>query len=125
MKKKIFFAVLVLMSAAIAGLLTAEQFKYDARGKRDPFVPLIGQDKSSAGSMPLAEISSIDEIVLEGIAGEAAGKRTAIMNGELVKENSRYGDIVVKKITKDSVLITVSGKEYTVNLPEEGGRKSE
>ena len=45
------------------------------------------------------------------------------MNGELVKENFKVGEVEIKKITKDSVLLAIGGKEYTIKLPEEGGQK--
>ena len=100
----------------------AENFQYDAHGKRDPFMPLVGQEKPG-GALPLAEIASVDDVKLEGIAGVVAGKRMAIINGELVKKGFKAGEIEVKSIAKNSVLIAISGREYTINLPEEGGQK--
>lgn len=125
MKRKYFLYVLLVTFIILAVSSQAEQFKYDAHGKRDPFIPLIGQDKLSNRSMALSEISSVEDIVLEGIAVQTTGSKTALMNGELVKENFRSGEIEVKKITKNSVLIIMSGKEYTIYLPEQGGQKSE
>ena len=125
MKRAGLLLISFVMLIALANYLLAEQFRYDSRGKRDPFVPLVGQDKSSNRSIPLSEVSSVEDIFLEGIAGQTTGARTAIMNGELVKEKFKAGEVEVKKITKNSVLITMGGKEYTINLPEQGGRKSE
>ena len=108
----------------IATSFAAEQSRYDSHGKRDPLVPLVGQEKPG-GTVALSEIVSIDEVMLEGIAGETTGNKTAIMNGELVKENFKSGEVQIKKISKNSVTLTISGKDFTVNLPEEGGPKSE
>ena len=105
-------------------LIKAEQVAYDPHGKRDPMVPLIGQEKQG-GASKFSEIASIDDVRLEGIAGEDAGNRTAIINGELVKENFRSGEVEVEKIENNSVTLTISGKEFTIKLPEEGGRKSD
>ncbi|MFA6321032.1 MAG: hypothetical protein WCY36_04155 [Candidatus Omnitrophota bacterium] len=125
MVRKIFLHGLLIIIIAFAAHSWAEQFKYDSRGKRDPFVPLIGQDKLSNRSIPLSEISSVEDIVLEGIAAQTTGARTALVNGELVKEKFKAGEIEVKKITKNSILIIMGGKEYTIYLPEQGGQKSD
>ena len=113
--------ILIVASVISASSLRAEPFHYDPHGKRDPMVPLIGQDKAGGGVVALTEIVSVDDVKLEGIAGETAGKRTAVINGELVKENFKVGEIEIKKIGKNSVILNISGKEYTVPLPEEGG----
>ena len=102
--------------------LKAEQLRYDSHGRRDPLVPLIGQDKPG-GSVAFSDIGSVDDVKLEGIAGEITGNKTAIINGELVKEGFKSGEICIRKITKSSVTLTISGKEFTINLPEEGGPK--
>ena len=100
-----------------------EVFKYDARGRRDPFVPLIGQDKVTVAG--LSEITSVEDIKLEGIAIGAKGKKTAIINGEIVKVGAKTGEVEIKSIDHKSVTLTISGKEYKVSLSEEGGPKSE
>ena len=82
----------------------------------------MNQDKPG-GLVEFSSIVSIDDVRLEGIAGEAAGKRAAIINGELVKENFKSGEVQVRKITKTSVTLTISGKEFTIKLPEEGEQK--
>jgi hypothetical protein len=98
-------------------------FRYESHGKRDPFVPLIGQDKAAAAG--LIDVTSVEDIKIEGIAVRADGKRTAIINGELMKENDKVGEVEVVKIDPRSVTILISGKEFKVKLPEEGGSKSE
>ncbi len=97
-----------------------QRFQYDARGRRDPLVPLIGKDKPSI--LKLENVTSVEDARLEGIADGAMGK-IAILNGELVKENDKFGEVVIKKIANRSVTITIEGKLYTIALPEEGGRK--
>ena len=90
-------------SAAV--LKAAEPFRYDPHGKRDPLVPLIGQDKGMGRTIAFSEIVSVDDVHLEGIAGLVSGNKTAIINGELVKENFKAGEVQVKKITKNSLRI--------------------
>lgn len=115
--------LLVLSLTAIASPSGAEEFQYDPHGKRDPMVPLIGQEKSLGGAVAFGEIASPEDVRLEGIAGTMSGRRTAIINGELVKEGFKLGEVEVSKITKKSVLIKIGGKEYNIDLPEEGDQK--
>ncbi|MBN1526904.1 MAG: hypothetical protein JW919_04900 [Candidatus Omnitrophica bacterium] len=104
-----------------------EQYEYRSKGRRDPFIPLVGSNKIAAGG--LEDVSSVDDIKLEGIAYElrveGQPKKTVIMNGEIMGENERIGIVEVKEIMKGSVKLSVGGKEYTLALPEEGGIKSE
>lgn len=118
--------ILFLFAAFAFGMIPAawnEAFKYDPHGKRDPFVPLIGQERAMAARF--TSIVSIEDVKLEGIATGAKGKKSAIINGELVYEGYKAGDVEIKKITDKSVTLLISGKEYTVELPEEGGSKGE
>jgi hypothetical protein len=121
MKRKALAAIVYLLFFVCMDRLNAEQFQYDAHGKRDPMVPLVGQDRPSA-SVGFAEIASIDDVRLEGIAALASGSKTAIINGELVKEGLKSGEVEVKMITKNSVVLNIGGTEYTINLIEEGGQ---
>lgn len=120
----ILFAFLIGVSRALQEKTPAlESHKYEPKGKRDPFAPLVTQEKVSGTS--LEDVSSVDDLQMEGIAVGAQGKRVAIMNGEMVKENDKFGNLEIKKITKNSVDITLDGKQYTLNLPIEGGAISE
>ncbi|MDD5437295.1 MAG: hypothetical protein PHX20_07110 [Candidatus Omnitrophica bacterium] len=123
MVRKRLLALLIPLMFIPAVSLGAEGFRYDAHGKRDPMVPLIGQEKAAGAMIPISEAVSIDDLRLEGIVAQASGHSMAVMNGELVKENFKAGEVEIKKILKKSVVLTISGKEYTVNLPEEGGQK--
>ncbi len=110
----------------LATPLRAEQFVYDSHGKRDPMAPLIAKEKAVAGGVvALSEITSIDDVKLEGITSQSSGVKMAIINGELIKENFKSGEFTLKKIMKKSVVLSISGQEYTVLLPEEGEKKSE
>ncbi len=121
MDKKIFQAAILIPALIFTciPLGTCEGFKYEAKGRRDPFVPLVGKEISSVAS--LMTISSIADLKLEGIATGPKGKNVAIMNGEMVKERDRFGELEIKKITKKAVTVLITGAEYIVELPEEGG----
>jgi len=117
---------IILCAAACAvcvDVMGAKESLYDAHGKRDPFVPLIGIDRGPVGS--LDGVMSIEDVRLEGIAMGGQGKMIAILNGEMVKEGLVSGLLQVKSITPKKVVISVGGKEGTLTLPEEGGSKGE
>lgn len=119
--RTIFLAMNLFLAATAS---SAEPFRYDPHGKRDPFVPLIGQERAPT-SVGFAEIASPDDVRLEGIAMGESGRRIAIINGDLVKEGFKSGEVEVKKINKDSVILSISGREYPIKLSEEGGKTSE
>lgn len=112
--------VAIIMASSFHDVESQSQ-QYESRGKRDPFVPLIGQGKTSA-RIGLEDVASISDIKLEGIAVNAKGKRVAVLNGELLKEGDGAGIVKVRKVGEKNVTLLVGGKEYTVALPgEEGG----
>jgi len=121
MAGKIKITVLILMAAVFIPLqANAELLQYEAHGKRDPFVSLVGSEKPT--TTKLVDITSVEDIRLEGIVSGNKGEMAAMMNGEIIKVNDRIGDICVKSITKAGVTLTVGGREYQLKLPEEGGQ---
>lgn len=92
-------------------------FEYESNGKRDPFVPLIGQEKAKKSS-GLEDITSIEDIKLEGIAMGASGKKAAILNGRMVKDNDVFGALHIKNISQSTVQLSIEGKDYTLKLPK-------
>jgi hypothetical protein len=112
-------ALSIILAAAFAGPAHAEGTKYESFNRRDPFVPLVGGERPANSG--LENISSVGDIRLEGIAIGAKDKTRAILNGEIVKENDKIGQLEIKKIRKKEVIILFAGAEHTLTLPEEGG----
>lgn len=120
-KLALVFLFLIAASAGISFLYNAEAFQYESKGKRDPFVPLVGAEKPAAAR--LADVTSVEDMRLEGVVLGAKGGAAAIINGELIKSGDKVGDIIVKSITKTTVTLSVGGKVHELKLPEEGGQK--
>jgi len=99
-----------------------EAYIYDNRGKRDPFVPLVGVKVNIADS--LEDVMNIDDVYLQGVAIDSKGARVAILNGEMIKEGDTSGRVALKKIAENSVTLSIDNDEYTINMYEEdkGGR---
>lgn len=127
MQRKISFTSAALLTAVVflfAQKSPCQIFKYDARGKRDPFIPLIGALKRVKVS-GLENVVSVDDIKLQGIAVGPGGKKTIVINGRMMKEGDRAGVVEILKIDKRSVTLVVGGAEYSVNLSKEGELKDE
>ncbi|MCX5665639.1 MAG: hypothetical protein NT036_01120 [Candidatus Omnitrophica bacterium] len=124
MKRKIVYIIIVMavVATALSFIMPGTISGYEAKGKRDPFVPLIGQDK---GGRPagLEGIVNIQDVLLEGIAMGPSGKNIAILNGQMVKENDKFGILEIKKISRKTVELSIDGKVYTLNLQDEKGIK--
>ncbi len=124
MNRKIVYIgiVMAVVAAALLCALPGPASGYEAKGERDPFVPLIGQGK---GGRPagLEGVTSIQDVLLEGIAIGPLGKNVAILNGQMVKERDKFGILEVKKISKKTVGLLIDGKDHTLSLQDEEGIK--
>ena len=132
MRRKIVYNIIVVVAVVALYLVSGPSFGYEARGKRDPFVPLIGLAKEKSkekskekgkdvGPVRLAEVGSVNDILLEGVAIGAQGKNVAILNGQMVKENDEIGVLRIIKISRNAVELSIDGKVYTLSLRKEKG----
>lgn len=115
---KIFFSGAVITVLLVTAVLLAEEnFEYNAKGKRDPFVPLVSGE---GGYMSDAEgISGIKDVRLEGIVWDEKRGSIAVINGEIVKEGQEIGSVRLLKIQKDGVIFEVEGEAIRVELTDE------
>ena len=109
-------AMLVLLISGMAvGMVSAEDvFKYDAKGKRDPFAPLISESGGYASDA--YEASAGEDIRLESILWDDVNGSIAIVNGEIAKEGDTMGSIKVLKINKNNVIFDVGGENIKIDL---------
>lgn len=112
--------VFTLVSGVPRGHSEGRVPAYDPHGKRDPFLPLIGQGKTSTAAA-LEDVATVDDLRLEGIASDSKGKRMAILNGELVKQGEKVGIVEIVSVEEKSVKILLGDKEFTIKLSEEEG----
>ncbi|MBU0605221.1 MAG: hypothetical protein KKH77_02905 [Candidatus Omnitrophica bacterium] len=114
--------IALALSALSGAFSAADDYKYESRGKRDPFVPLVGINRPAVSK--LEDVTSIADVKVEGIVSASGGRMAAILNDQIVRQGDRFGDIEIKKITKKAVTIVMGGKNYDIMLIEEGGSKS-
>ncbi len=93
----------------------APQPRYEARGRRDPFAPLVrdghfvGMLQASHPSMP----------VLSGILWDPRGPSMALINDVEVKVGDTVGDYQVMEIQQDAVVLRAGGKSVVLRTASE------
>lgn len=97
-------------------LLSQEEFKYDSKGMRNPFVPLITAD---GRLLQLDKNKGKAEIQLEGIIFDKYGLSYAIVNSQIVKVGDFVGDKQVLKIEKNKIIFVKEGRVSELELKEE------
>ncbi|MEK6732166.1 MAG: hypothetical protein AABY55_00920 [Candidatus Omnitrophota bacterium] len=110
--------LVLLISGMTLGLVFAEEaFKYNAKARRDPFIPLISESGNYASDA--YEASAAEDIRLEGIVWDDVKGSIAIINGEIAKEGDTMGSIKILKINKDNVIFDVGGENIKIDLNKE------
>ena len=91
------------------------QEKYNSFGRRDPFVPLVGvTEVQSRGG--LAGVYAVDDVTLQGIVTGPDGRKSAIINGDVIHEDQRMGNLYIESIGKDSVIIKINEERHELKL---------
>ena len=110
----IFISLIMLVNMAIA---EEKGFKYNTKGRRDPFITLISETGRYASDA--YEASAAEDIRLEGIVWDDVKGSISIINGEIAKEGDAIGSIKILKIDKDSVVFDIGGENIRVGLDKE------
>ena len=105
---------LIILQGAVFALAEEEVYVYDSRGRRDPFIPLVGVTATAVSS--LDDVMSIEDVKLQGVASNAAGVQVAIINGEMIKEGEKSGRVTLKEIAKEKIVILIDEESYEVSL---------
>lgn len=87
-------------------------FRYDAKGRRDPFVALVrnGQLISVTGDVSL----QLSRPVLYGILWDSGGRSIALINDTEVRVGDMVSGYRVTEIRQDAVVLAVEGGEPVV-----------
>jgi len=99
--------------------LAAAASAYEAKGRRDPFVPLL----TAAGTLrePLATASPSAKaggpLRLEGIVHDPSGPSVAIINGTVWRVGELRDEVEVVAIEPSSVVVRHRGVQETLRLP--------
>jgi hypothetical protein len=108
--------VFVAVILTVPGLIEARAGEhYDSHGRRDPFVPLVGVERSGAKG-GVKGITSIDDVVLQGVIMGSDGQKRAIVNGEILSEGDKIDRLSVQSIDNNTVKVKIEEDEYEIKL---------
>ncbi|MCU0652594.1 MAG: general secretion pathway protein GspB [Candidatus Omnitrophica bacterium] len=118
--KIIFTIVLSAFSFQLSAFscFAQEGFKYDSKGKRNPFIPLVTSDGKLL-KLETEETANVEGLLLEGIIYDKNGSSFAIVNSNVVKVGDMIGDIQVLKIGKEKVIFIKDGQTLEIELRKE------
>ena len=111
------FAIIMLFQRQGLAADAAAGFIYDAKGKRDPFIPLVTQDGRII-EPPRRKEKTEGPPQLEGIIYDPRGASYAVMDGEVFRVGDAAGDYQIIKIELRKVIMQKAGRELTVELTE-------
>jgi len=111
---KVLAITLTVFITNIFSLVFAEEFRYDSHGKRDPFsLPKSGVKKKIVARSS----GSLTSLRLEGVVVDPGGQSLAIVNGEMVSEGDKIGDLItVYKIYRSGVDFLANGKLINIAI---------
>jgi type II secretory pathway component PulC len=90
-------------------LFSEQEIKYEAYGKRDPFVPLITAAAREVSGV--LNVETLEEIALEGVVYDPKNGSVVVANGVFLKEGEESGSVKVLKVEPDGVVFLVNGIE--------------
>jgi hypothetical protein len=116
-KLKIIFLLNLFFVLVYCFSFAQGDFIYDAKGERDPFMPLVTPE----GRFIKIKSRSVTEgLELEGIIYDKISMSYAIVNGLVVKVGDFVGDYQVLKIEEKKVIFIKDGQPFEVELSKEG-----
>ena len=102
-----------LRLAPCANSFAREEFVYDAKGKRNPFIPLVTSD---GRLLKLDKGESQGGLLIEGIIYDKQGRSFAIVNGAVVGIGDMVADYQVLKIEEKKVIFIKEGKTIEAEM---------
>ncbi len=110
--------ILILLLGAFLNLalvFAQDGFKYDAKGKRNPFIPLVTPEGRLL-KLDKQETAPAGGLLIEGIIYDKFGRSFAIVNTEVVAIGDMIGDFQVLKILDNKVIFVKDGELQEVEL---------
>ena len=115
------FSIILLLSLSMGifycSSFAQDDFVYNAKGKRNPFIPLVTSD---GRLIKLEARETTGGFALEGIIYDKISMSYAIVNGAVVKVGDMVGDYQVLKIEENKVIFIKDSQPFEVELKKEG-----
>ena len=116
--------VLIISAAMLMFLMSyvvfaeEQQFVYDSKGKRNPFIPLVTEDGRLV-NLDKVEVP-VGDVSVEGIIFDKKGRSYAIVNGKVVGIGDAIAGYEVLKIESTKVLFIKDGQIKEFIMHKEG-----
>jgi len=94
------------------------EFVYDAKGKRNPFIPLVTPEGRLL-KLDKPEAASPGGLAIEGVIYDKLGRSFAIVNSTVVGIGDTIGDYQVLKIYENKVIFIKNGEPFEVELTKQ------
>ena len=116
---KKFIVFLFLSFWAISIKVSAQdEFVYDSKGKRNPFIPLVTPEGRLL-KLDKAQTGSAGGLAVEGIIYDKFGRSFAIVNSNVVGIGDVMGDYQVLRIYEDKIIFVKEGEPFEVEFTKE------
>ncbi|MDD5476642.1 MAG: hypothetical protein PHG87_00305 [Candidatus Omnitrophica bacterium] len=113
------FSILFFLFLGILTLAFGQgEFVYDAKGKRNPFIPLVTAEGRLL-KLDKEEAASSGGLSIEGIIYDKLGRSFAIVNAAVVGIGDYVGDYQVLKIFENKVVFIKDSQPLEVGLIKE------
>lgn len=103
MSKNKNFSVMLAVFGFLGLSFAQADFTYEAKGKRDPFIPLVGKDGRLI-KLDKEEDNAKSDLIVDGIIYDKQGVSYALANGRVVGVGDYMNGYRVLKIEKDKVI---------------------
>ena len=117
MRKVKSFIIFILLISIDLVYAEVKKFKYDPKGRRDPFIPLVTDAGQLLELEPAEE--GISGLHLEGIIFDKKELSYAIINSTVVRIGDWVGEYQVYKIEPKKVILLKEGEKFELELKEE------
>ncbi|MCX5705585.1 MAG: hypothetical protein NTZ92_05985 [Candidatus Omnitrophica bacterium] len=111
-------AVMLMFLMSCVVFAEEQQFVYDSKSKRNPFIPLVTEDGR------LVKLDNIEvpkgDVFVEGIIFDKKGRSYAIVNGTVVGIGDAIAGYEVLKIENNKVLFIKDGQIKEFIMHKEG-----
>lgn len=94
------------------------EFIYDAKGKRNPFIPLVTPEGRLL-KLDKKQDTTQEGLAIEGIIYDKFGRSFAIINASVVGIGDMVGDFQVLKILENKVILIKNGEPLELELTKE------
>lgn len=108
------FISLFFLTAAFA----EDKFVYDAKARRDPFLPLV----TETGQVLDLEPKQTTTLNLEGVIFDKEGDSFIVINGVVLKKGQALNDYLVFEIKPNEVILIRGSEKIMLQLNKESDK---